>query len=109
MRRTAALLRRVADRIDHEGAPKLTRWSFTFERGRGLVFREDKRGCPVAYLGDKDYGRAHAESDTAVADRERQERLKALVDQMTMSAQEFGKRLNESFARLAKALPPREG
>ena len=44
--RLAAFLRRLADRIDHAGAPKLMHWSFTFETGRGIVFREDRRGCP---------------------------------------------------------------
>ena len=56
-------LRKLADRIDHHGAPKLTHWTFTFERGRGLVFREDGRGCLVAYLGDDEYEKAHAEAD----------------------------------------------
>lgn len=56
-------LRRLADRIDHAGAPKLMHWSFTFETGRGIVFREDRKGCPLAYLGDADYERAHDEAD----------------------------------------------
>lgn len=66
MTRLAALLRRLADRIDHAGAPKLTGWSFTFENRRGIVFRRDRKGCPLAYLGDADYDRAHAEADTPV-------------------------------------------
>ena len=61
----ARFLRRLADRIDHAGAPKLMHWSFTFETGRGIVFREDRKGCPLAYLGDADYERAHAEADCA--------------------------------------------
>jgi hypothetical protein len=61
----AGWLRRVADRIDHAGAPKLMHWSFTFETGRGIVFRDDGRGCPLAYLGDAGYSRAHDEADTA--------------------------------------------
>ena len=56
-------LRRLADRIDHAGAPKLIHWSFTFETGRGIMFRDDGKGCPLAYLGDADYSRAHAEAD----------------------------------------------
>jgi hypothetical protein len=52
-------LRRLADRIDHAGAPKLTGWTFTFEDYRGIVFREDGRGCRVAYLGDAEYEKAH--------------------------------------------------
>jgi hypothetical protein len=55
-------MRRFADRIDHAGAPKISHWSFTFEEGRGLVFRQDGRGCPVAYLGDGEYARAHSEA-----------------------------------------------
>jgi hypothetical protein len=61
----AGFLRRLADRIDHAGAPKLTHWSFTFETRRGIVFREDGKGCPLAYLGNADYSRAHDEADTA--------------------------------------------
>ena len=64
MKTVARLLRRLADRIDHAGAPKLTGWSFTIENRRGIVFREDRRGCPLAYLGDGDYDRAHDEADT---------------------------------------------
>jgi hypothetical protein len=56
-------LRRIADRIDHAGAPKIVHWSFTFETGEGIRFRDDGRGCPLAYLGDAAYERAHAEAD----------------------------------------------
>lgn len=56
-------MRKMADRLDYEGAPKLTEWSFTFERGRGQVFREDGKGCRLAYLDDAEYKRAHAEAD----------------------------------------------
>lgn len=55
-------LRRLADRIDQPGAPKVTNWTFTFELGNGLVFRQDGRGCPVAYLGDDEFEKAHAEA-----------------------------------------------
>ncbi len=61
-RRLAVLLRHLADRIDHAGAPKLTHWSFTSEQGAGLVFNQEHRGCPVACLGDGDYARAHDEA-----------------------------------------------
>lgn len=61
--RIADLLRKYADRIDHHGAPKLTHWTFTFELHRGMVFREDGRGCRVAYLGGHEYERAHTEAD----------------------------------------------
>jgi hypothetical protein len=60
-----AFLRKWADRIDHHGAPKLTHWTFTFEKYRGLVFREDGRGCRVAYLGNEEYEKAHTEADSA--------------------------------------------
>ena len=72
-------LRRLADRIDHPGAPKLTHWSFTFEARRGIVFRDDGKGCPavrilspdgsrccVAYLGGEEYEKAHAEADNGL-------------------------------------------
>lgn len=59
----AQWLRRLADRLDHAGAPKLMSWSFTFEEYEGIRFREDGKGCPLAYLGDASYERAHAEAD----------------------------------------------
>jgi len=59
MKKLAHWMRRAADRIDREGAPKVTHCSFTFERGRGIVFHEDGRGCRIAYLGDDEYRRAH--------------------------------------------------
>ena len=61
-RRLAERLRTTADRLDREGAPKIIGWSFTFESGRGLVFNEEDRGCRLAYLGDAEYERAHAEA-----------------------------------------------
>ena len=66
----AAFLRYLADRIDHGGAPKYTHWSFTFETRRGLVFRDDGKGCPGAYLGDAAYERAHSEADSAASERD---------------------------------------
>jgi hypothetical protein len=59
----SGLLRRIADRIDPPGAPKGTGFSFTIERGEGIKFREDGRGCRIWYLGDEDYDRAHTEAD----------------------------------------------
>lgn len=56
-------LRRFADRIDHAGAPKATHWTFTFELGEGIRFREDGKGCRLWYLGDDSYEKAHAEAD----------------------------------------------
>jgi len=61
-RQAGERLRRLADRIDQHGAPKVTNWTFTFELGRGLVFRQDGRGCPVAYLGDDEFEKAHTEA-----------------------------------------------
>lgn len=57
-------LRRWADRIDPDNGPQGIGWSFTFEDRRGIVFREDRRGCPLWYLGERDYARAHSEADT---------------------------------------------
>jgi hypothetical protein len=57
-------LRRLADRIDYPGAPKAIGASFTFEAS-GRRFRNDGKGCPLWYLGDADYERAHTEADTA--------------------------------------------
>lgn len=62
----SGLLRRIADRVDPEGAPrKMSSYSFTFERGEGIRIREDGRGCPLWYLGSDDYERAHSEADRA--------------------------------------------
>lgn len=63
-RAVARWMRRIADRIDHRGAPKALGWSFTFEDKQGIRFRDDGRGCRLWYLGDDDYTRAHSEADT---------------------------------------------
>jgi hypothetical protein len=63
VKRLARRLRDLADRIDRDGAPKLTHWTWTFEPGRSVRFREDGKGCRVAYLGDDEYEKAHAQSD----------------------------------------------
>lgn len=66
MRAKLALwLRTLADRIDHAGAPKGMYWTFTFEDGEGIRFREDGKGCPLWYLGDGDHERAFTEADSA--------------------------------------------
>lgn len=62
----ARFLRNWADRIDRNGAPKATTWSFTFEHMEGMRLRQDRRGCPLWYLGEKDYERAHTEADNPV-------------------------------------------
>lgn len=60
-------LRRLADRIDYEGSPKAISWWFTFERGEGIRFREDGRGCRLWYLGERgDYEKAHTEATKPV-------------------------------------------
>ncbi len=63
VKRLAWYLRCLADRIDHEGAPQGLSYSFTIESGEGIRLRDDGRGCPLWYLGDEDYERAHAEAD----------------------------------------------
>lgn len=71
-------LRRFADRIDRDGAPKgldvpsicvyvpPRSMSFTFERNVGIKYREDGRGCRLWYLCDADYMRAFTEADDPV-------------------------------------------
>jgi hypothetical protein len=61
--RIARWLRTLADRIDCDGGPKLMSYSFTFEAREGIRFRDDGRGCRLAYLGSDQYERAHAEAD----------------------------------------------
>jgi hypothetical protein len=56
--RLASWLRKYADRLDYDGAPKRTSWSFTHEDGWGTVFNQDGYGCPLWYMGD-DYELAH--------------------------------------------------
>ena len=61
----ARLLRRFADRIDRAHAPRAMSYTFTFERGRGIVFHgPDERvgGCPIWYLSDDDYAKAHTDA-----------------------------------------------
>lgn len=57
-------LRFLADRVDPDGAPRMTNLRFTIEHRRGLVVREDGKGCPLWYYGMEDYARAHSEADT---------------------------------------------
>ncbi|SRR6266704_5384924 len=56
-------LRRLADRLDYGGAPRAIGWSFTFERGEGIRFRDDGKGCRLWYLSEADYDKAHTEAD----------------------------------------------
>lgn len=66
IRWAADLLRRVADRLDRDGAPKRSMASFTFERNIGIRLRDDGRGCPLWHLRDADYMRAYLEADDPV-------------------------------------------
>lgn len=87
MKRFARWLRELADRIDSNGAPKLMSYSFTFELREGIRFRSDGKGCPLAYLGDASYERAHDEADRPppridwrALDDSRRERRRAAAD-----------------------------
>lgn len=67
IKRLARRMRRLADRIDPDGAPRAIGWSFTFERGEGIRFRDDRRGCRLWYLGElDDREKAHTEADNPV-------------------------------------------
>lgn len=69
-------MRRWADRLDYDGAPKLISYSFTFEDHEGIRFRDDGKGCRLAYLGgEANYRRAHDESDTTARKRAEWEAL----------------------------------
>ncbi len=66
----ARRLRDFADRIDPANAPRSTGLSFTFEPGRGVVihgvnrnlsYNHDRPGCPLYYIGETSYMRAHSE------------------------------------------------
>lgn len=63
-RRIGHVLRTWADRIDDDGAAKVTGFTFTFEKYRGIVLRDDGRGCHIAYLGENEYRKAHSQADT---------------------------------------------
>jgi hypothetical protein len=62
--RVGAWLRKWADRIDDDHAPRRSGISFTFEEGRGIVTNQEARGCPLWYLSSADYERAHDEAET---------------------------------------------
>jgi hypothetical protein len=111
MRWLAERLRRTADRIDYRGAPKHMSWSFTFEAGRGIVFNQDGRGCPLWYLGDDDYERAHAESQSARAAAEHQEQIRAYIARfdaalapLTQTCAEAASNFEANLPALRKAL-----
>jgi hypothetical protein len=62
VKRLARLLRRLADLLDYDGAPRPTRWSFTYEEGRGAVFWENGPGCLLWYVGEAEYVKAWDEA-----------------------------------------------
>lgn len=69
-------LRCWADRVDEANCPKrLSTLSFTFEEGEGIRFREDRRGCPLAYMSEADYARARDEADSAMVETARNVKL----------------------------------
>lgn len=59
----ARRLRRLADRLDRHGAPKATGLTLRFHDGRGAVIEWHGEGCPLWYLGDEDYERAHTAAE----------------------------------------------
>ena len=81
--RIGHFLRRWADRIDSEGAPRLMSYSFTYETGEGIRFRQDKRGCRLAYLGNGEYEKAHTEADSAEEDARREKGRQLILTAMT--------------------------
>lgn len=76
-------LRFLADRIDYRGAPRLMSYSFTYETGDGIRFREDGRGCRLAYLGEAEREKAYTEADSAEEDARRDERRRLIEIAMT--------------------------
>jgi hypothetical protein len=83
----AAHLRKCADRIDQRGATRLlTDRSFTFEPGMGMVFRQDGRGCPLAYVGEDNYEKAHSESDANIEHAQRFAEMVRLARLLTAQA-----------------------
>lgn len=53
-----------ADRLAPDDAYRLMGYSFTFEKGRGLRFRDDRKGCRLLYAGKESYEKAWTEADT---------------------------------------------
>ena len=56
-------MRKWADRIDDDGAPRRMSYSFTFQLHEGIRFHDDGRGCPLWRIGEEDYKRAWLEAD----------------------------------------------
>lgn len=61
--RIAWWLRCLADRIDYNNSfACASPFTFTFEKGIGIVIREDGKGCPIWYLRPQ-RELAHEEAD----------------------------------------------
>ncbi len=60
----ARRLRRFADRIDGEHAPRPVPLSFTIEPRLGITVHDvhPRPGCPLYYISDDDWNRAHTET-----------------------------------------------
>lgn len=76
-------MRKWADRIDDRGAPHALGYSFTFETGEGILFREDGKGCKLWYLGEAEYEKAHTQADSAEGDARRAEQRRLIEVAMT--------------------------
>lgn len=67
MRKLRLLIGRWLERLawwvlPYQEQPKLLGWSFTFEKHQGIVFNQDRRGCPLMYFNDAEYEKAHDEA-----------------------------------------------
>lgn len=76
-------MRKWADRIDHEHAPRWMGYSFTIETGKGFVFHEGRKGCRLWYLGHAEHELAHTQADSAPEDRRRAHRHRLIEEAMT--------------------------
>ena len=61
----------LVERVDRAAVPKVSMWTFTFERGRGAVIVDNggqvsprPLGCRLMYLNDDEYDRAWSDSRT---------------------------------------------
>ncbi|WP_225726642.1 MULTISPECIES: hypothetical protein [unclassified Nocardia] len=55
-------LRQLADRLDHDGAPKSLGWTFTIEPAGPTLHLDGRRGCPLLIPDNASYGRAHRDA-----------------------------------------------
>jgi hypothetical protein len=62
-RRLGWWLRMLGDRVSPDTGPRwMSPYSFTIEPHRGIVLRQDGRGCPLWYMTE-DHDRAHDDAD----------------------------------------------